>query len=182
VTGAPTLLAFTIRNDWGQTSIVAWRALTHNISGSIAVGSAIAVAMLGSFAFRDVQASPAIREWVVREVNFDNVNFITNTQLKEVLSRTSATPAEVAKGTLIFADARLRALKTTIMILAALSTLAIVPAGRMPGFQTGDIPVGYPPTTTWTSTRTTCSTPSRAWPKWSSRPDRAWSARRPSPG
>ena len=181
VTGALTLLAFTIRNDWGQTSIVAglvllglaqgcivalvfntllsaspkklagdvaaWRALTHNISGSIgiAVGSAIAVAMLGSFAFRDVQASPAIRESVVREVNFDNVNFITNTQLKEVLSRTSATPAEVAKGTLIFADARLRALKTTIMILAALSMLAIVPAGRMPGFQTGDIPVGYPP-------------------------------------
>jgi len=55
-----------------------------------------------------------------------------------------ANPEEVAKAVLINTEARLRALKISLLGLAFLALLAIVPAGRMPGFREGDLPVGYP--------------------------------------
>jgi MFS family permease len=125
----------------------AWRGLTHNISGSvgIAVATAFAIAMLGAFSLSAAQRSPVIDQATIQQVEFDNVNFITNDQLQQSLSSTTdATPAEIDKATVIFADARLRSLKITLLVLAAISLLAIVPAGRMPTFQDEEIPVGYP--------------------------------------
>ena len=39
----------------------------------------------------------------------------------------------------IYEDARLRALRTTLMFLAALALLALVPAGKMPDFREPDL-------------------------------------------
>jgi MFS family permease len=172
---ALTLLAFTIRNDWSQVSVVAglvalglaqgcivalvfnkllmsnpkelagdvgaFRGLTHNISGSvgIAVGTAIAVSLLGVIVASDALDSPAFSDELVEQVNFDNTNYITNDQLVTILEDKGATPAEVDAALEIYEDARLRALRNTLMFLAALALLALVPAGKMPDFREPDL-------------------------------------------
>ncbi len=115
----------------------AFRGLTHNIAGSvgIAVGTAIAVSLLGVIVAQSVVNSPAFRPAVVEQVNFDNTNFITNDQLATILEDKGATPAEAKAATEIYEDARLRALRTTLMFLAVLGLLALVPAGNMPDFR-----------------------------------------------
>jgi MFS family permease len=172
---ALTLLAFTIRNDWSQISVVvglvtlglaqgcivalvfnkllmsnpkelagdvgAFRGLTHNISGSvgIAVGTAIAVSLLGVIVAQNALNSPAFSPELVEQVNFDNVQFITSDQLVVTLEDLGATPAEAKAAVEIYEDARLRALRTTLMFLAALALLALVPAGKMPDFREPDL-------------------------------------------
>ncbi|MDO5735660.1 MAG: hypothetical protein Q4P15_04215 [Propionibacteriaceae bacterium] len=89
-------------------------------------------------------SSPDITPEVMSQVNLDNINFITNDQSGTVLSETTASAEEVDKAVLIYTAARLRALKITLLVLAALALLAVIPAGRMPGFREEDLPVGYP--------------------------------------
>jgi MFS family permease len=175
VFGALTLLAFTIRNDWSQVSVVvglvtlglaqgcivalvfnkllmsnpkelagdvgAFRGLTHNISGSvgIAVGTALAVSLLGVIVAQNALNSPAFSPELVEQVNFDNVQFITSDQMVATLEDKGATPAEVDAAVEVYEDARLRSLRTTLMFLAALSLLALVPAGKMPDFREPDL-------------------------------------------
>ena len=178
---ALTLIAFTIRNEWGQLPIVfglimlglgqgsivalvfntllsaspkelagdvgAWRGLVHNMSGSvgISIATVFAVSLLSMMILTNATASPVITPEIIDQLNFDNVNFLTNEQVEDILAnRIGASPEEVAKAVLINAEARLRALKISLLGLASLALLAIVPAGRMPGFREEDLPVGYP--------------------------------------
>lgn len=125
----------------------AWRGLTHNLSGSagIAVATALAVGFLGFGVARDAASNPVITPELSAQVNLDNINFLTNDQLEAVVARTDATAVQKAAAITIFEDNRLNALRATMLILALLALLAVVPAGRMPDFRTdGDLPVGYP--------------------------------------
>ncbi len=119
----------------------AFRGLTHNISGSIgiAVGTAIAVSLLGVIVAQNALESPAFSSELVQQVNFDNVQFVTSDQLVATLEDKGATPAEAEAAVEIYEDARLRALRTTLMFLAALALLALVPAGGMPDFREPDL-------------------------------------------
>ena len=101
--------------------------------------------LLGGMLQRDAAASPVITQEVIDQVNFDNVNFLTNAQVEQALANTTAGDAEIAKAVAINEEARLRSLKMTLLLLAGLALLAVVPAGSMPGFQKGDLPVGYEP-------------------------------------
>ena len=85
--------------------------------------------------------SPVFSEKLVREVNFDNTDFITNSQLKIALGKTTASPAEVDAAVKLFADARLKALTATIMLLAALALLALIPAGGTPDLRKEELTV-----------------------------------------
>jgi len=119
----------------------------HNISGSvgISIATVFAVSLLSMLILTNAAASPVITPEIIDQLNFDNVNFLTNDQVEDILAnRIGANPEEVAKAVLINAEARLRALKISLLGLAALALLAIVPAGRMPGFRDEDLPVGYP--------------------------------------
>ncbi|THG34482.1 MFS transporter [Glaciibacter flavus] len=120
----------------------AWRGLVHNLSGSvgIAVISVFAIGVLGTLLLGSAKDSPVITEQLIAEVNFDNANFITNSHLKDVLSATSATPAQVDKAVRINEEARLHALQIALLVLAGLSVLAIVPATRMPGRLRDELP------------------------------------------
>lgn len=123
----------------------AWRGLVHNISGSvgIALASVFAVGLLGSLVSSAVINNPTIPDELIAQVNLDDVNFVTNDQLKTVLSQTTATPEQVDAAVEINTEARARALRTSLLALAGLSLLAIIPAGRMPGhlrLEDGDIP------------------------------------------
>ena len=112
----------------------AFRGLTHNVSGSvgIAVGTAMAVALLGQIVVREAVDSPVFSNDLLEQINFDRVDYITDDQLLTVLSERGATPEEAAAAVGLFSDARVRALRTTLMFLAGLALLALVPAGRMP--------------------------------------------------
>lgn len=124
----------------------ALRGLVHNLSASagISVATALAVGLLGGLVTSQAVASPIITTTAISQVNLYDVNFITNDQLHDVLAKTTASPAEVDKAFVIYADARLRALKITMLVLAALALLAVIPSGRMPGFSSEELPVGYP--------------------------------------
>lgn len=112
----------------------AWRGLVHNLSGSvgIAVASVFAVAVLGGLISTQAQSHPELPPQLVSQVNLDNVNFVTNSQLKSVLSQTNATDSQVSAAVAINSDARLQSLKVSLLALAGVALLAVVPAGRMP--------------------------------------------------
>lgn len=120
----------------------AWRGLVHNLSGSvgIAVITVFSVGLLGGMVSTSIADNPKLSPGLISQVKLDSVNFVTNDHLKESLSGTSATPAEVDEAVRINEDVRLRALNISLLSLAALSLLAIIPAGRMPGRRPGDLP------------------------------------------
>ena len=80
-----------------------------------------------------------MRSQVVAGVIAD-VNFVSNERLREVLERTDATAEQVDVAVSLNEDARLRALKLGLLILAGVSALAIVPASRLPNYRAGEIP------------------------------------------
>lgn len=61
------------------------------------------------------------------------------------MERTNATPQQVEEAVRINAEARLRALEIGLLVMAALSLLAIFPASRLPTYRPGDIPADPPP-------------------------------------
>jgi hypothetical protein len=63
------------------------------------------------------------------QVDLDNINFVSNDRLLEVMQRTTATPAQVAEATRINTEARLQALKIGFLVMAGLALLALFPAG-----------------------------------------------------
>lgn len=133
VTAAPKELA----GDVGSV-----RGTTQNLAS--AVGTAIAGAMLvgilslnvGQAVINDVD----IPDRLIAQVDLDQVNFASNDRLREVLARTDASDAEVDAAVQINTDARLRALKLGLLILAGVSAIAIVPASRLPGYRPDEIP------------------------------------------
>jgi hypothetical protein len=140
-----SLLTSTARENAGDVGAI--RGLTHNLSGSagIAVASALAVGLLTSGAYAAANNSEVFTPEIVQQINFDNVNFFTNAQLESLLTeRTTATPEQITAAVGAFTQSRLDALKITLLVLGGLAALAIVPARRMPGFQTEDLFVGYP--------------------------------------
>jgi MFS family permease len=133
VTAAPRELA----GDVGSV-----RGTTQNLAS--AVGTAFAGALLvtllslnvGQAVARSVELAPE----VVAQVDLDQVNFVSNDRLREVLEDTDATPEQVDAAVQINVDSRLSSLKLGLLVLAGLSALAIVPASRLPGYRPHEIP------------------------------------------
>jgi len=82
---------------------------------------------------------------VQAEVDLDNINFVDNDRLLSIMQGTSATPKQVTEVVRINSEARLRALKIGLLIMAGLSLLAIVPVGRLPDYKPGEIPANLQP-------------------------------------
>ena len=135
-----TLLAASPKELAGDVG--AWRWLVHNISGSvgIAVASVFAVGVLSALVATSLAGNETIDDALTSQVNLDDVNFITNEQLDDVLAQTTASDDQIAEAVRINEEARLQALKISLLSLAGIALLAIVPAGRMPNFRPGDIP------------------------------------------
>lgn len=124
----------------------ALRGVANNLSTALgtAFASVAAVALLSLFVTSSLVQSTIPASLKV-QVDLDNVNFITNDQLETVLAETTATPEQVAEAVQINEGARLRALKSSFLILAAISLLALVPALGLPRYVPGEIPGGEPP-------------------------------------
>ena len=120
----------------------ALRGTANNLSTALgtAIIGALAVGMLGTLIASSATSNPAIPPTLIRQVNFDNVNFISNDQLKEVLANTSATPEQVTQAIQINEETRLRSLKASFLVLSGFALLAILPAGGLPGHVPGTAP------------------------------------------
>jgi hypothetical protein len=113
----------------------ALRGVANNVSSALgsAFAGVVAVGLLG------VMVSTALNQYDVpaqlrSEVSLDSLDFLSNKQLEETLSLTSATPEQIETAIDINEDARLRALKASFFILAAIAVLAIFPATGLPNY------------------------------------------------
>jgi MFS family permease len=105
-----------------------------------AVTGALVVGILSANIQRALVDHPTIPPGLISQVDLDNVTFVSNDRLLDVMSRTSASPEQVDAALQINADARLRALQLTFLLLTCLGLLAFVPAGRLPGYKPDEVP------------------------------------------
>jgi len=127
VTAAPAELA----GDVGSV-----RGSTQNLASAVgtAVVGALLVGLLTMGVGRAVMEHPNLPPSLVEQVGLDNVNFVSNDRLREVLSATDATPEQVEEAVQLNEDERLRALRLGLLVLAGVSLVAMVPASRLPQY------------------------------------------------
>jgi len=101
---------------------------------------ALLIGILSANIQRALVDHPTIPSALIAQVDLDKVRFVSTDRLFEVMSRTTATPAQVDTALQINADARLRALKLRFRLLTFLGLLALVPAGRLPGYKPDEVP------------------------------------------
>lgn len=111
----------------------ALRGVANNVSSALgaAFAGVVAVGLLGlaiTTSFNRSNLPPALET----EINFDNINFVSNDQLKVVLANTSASPEEIDEAVRINEEARLRSLRATFLLIAVISLLSIFPAMKLP--------------------------------------------------
>ncbi|WP_245434392.1 MFS transporter [Pseudolabrys taiwanensis] len=122
------------------------RGTTNNLAAAVgtAVAGALLVGLLSAIALGGIAASPKLTPELQAQVDLDNINFISNDRLRSALERTTATPEQVNEAVRVNTEARLRALKLGLLLMAMLSLVTIVPAGRLPNYRPGEIPADEP--------------------------------------
>ncbi|KAA5594834.1 MFS transporter, partial [Blastochloris sulfoviridis] len=118
------------------------RGTTNNLAAAVgtAVAGALLVGLLSSIVLVSVAENPKLPPEIQAQVDLDNINFISNDRLQSVMERTTASPEQVAEAVRVNTDARLRALKIGLIIMALVAMLAIIPASRLPNYIPGEIP------------------------------------------
>lgn len=141
VTAAPKELA----GDVGSV-----RGTAQNLAAAVgtAVAGALLVGLLSAIALGSIAASPRLPVELSSQVNLDNITFISNERLRSVMESTTATPQQVEEAVRVNTEARLRALKIGLLIMAGLALLAVFPAGKLPNYLPGEIPGDEPATKT----------------------------------
>lgn len=117
------------------------RGTTQNLAAAVgtAVAGALLVGLLSAIVLGGIAASPKLTPEIQAQVDLDNINFISNDRLQSVMANTTATPAQVAEAVRVNTEARLRALKIGLLIMAGIAMLAIFPAGRLPDYIPGEL-------------------------------------------
>jgi hypothetical protein len=120
----------------------ALRGTANNLA--TAVGTAVAglasVGLLTLFVTSSLAGNTAIPAELRAQVPLDKVNFLSNTQLTDRLSSTTATPDQVSEAVRINTSSRQQALRGTFLLLAATSLLALVPSLRLPTYSPAEVP------------------------------------------
>jgi predicted MFS family arabinose efflux permease len=122
------------------------RGTTQNLAAAVgtAVAGALLVGLLSTIVLSNIAANPMLPKEIQQQVNLDNITFVSNERLRTVMESTTATPQQVQEAVRVNTEARLRALKIGLLLLAGLGLLAIIPAGRLPNYLPGEIPSGEP--------------------------------------
>jgi MFS family permease len=118
------------------------RGTTQNLAAALgtAVAGALLVGLLSSAILAGIAASPKLTPELQSQVDLDSINFISNDRLQAALERTTAAPAQVTEAVRVNTDARLRALKIGLLLMAGLAMLGIFPSGRLPDYLPGAAP------------------------------------------
>ena len=111
VTAAPKELA----GDVGSL-----RGTTQNLAAAVgtAVAGALLVGLLSSMILYQLADNPRLPAEIQAQVDLDNINFVTNDRLLEVMQGTTATPEQVEEAVRINTESRLRALKISLLLMA----------------------------------------------------------------
>jgi len=122
------------------------RGVANNLSTALgtAFAGVVAVGLLSVMVTSSLMESTVPHD-LKNHINLDNVAFVSNDQLEELLGETAATPEEIAEAVRINIESRLRALKASLLILAGISLLAIIPSMALPAYNAGEVPVVPPP-------------------------------------
>jgi len=123
------------------------RGTTNNLAAAVgtAVAGALLVGLLSAAVLRSIADNPTLPPELQGQVDLDNITFVSNDRLEGLLAGTTATPEQVAEAVRVNTEARLRALKIGLLIMAGLALLAIIPAGRLPNYRPGEVPADEPP-------------------------------------
>ncbi len=98
-----------------------------------AVGAAIVAHSVAVAGFeRSLVDNSAIPPALIKQVDLDRANFVSNDRLKDMMTGIDATPEQIAEALRINAEARLRALELSFLLLAGAALLMISPVGRLP--------------------------------------------------
>jgi MFS family permease len=121
----------------------ALRGVANNVSNALgaALASVVAVGLLGGLLAAASDRAELPPELAVASL-FDDVDFITNSELRSALAETSATPEQVEQAVSMNEDTRLRALQGSFLLVAAISLLAIFPASRLPTYAPTELSAG----------------------------------------
>ena len=112
------------------------RGTANNLAAAVgtALAGALIIGTLSTSIHRDLAQNPVLPIELKRQVNLDDVSFISNDVLQRRLQRvTDATPEQVTEAVRVNTDSRLLALKVSFFTLAGLALLAYFPAGALPG-------------------------------------------------
>src|SRR5262252_2092681 len=98
------------------------RGTTQNLASAVgtAVAGALMVGLLSAIILSRLAGNPTLTPEIQSQVDLDSINFVSNDQLKSVLERTTATPAQVAEAVRINTESRLRAMKIGLLVMASL--------------------------------------------------------------
>jgi MFS family permease len=120
----------------------ALRGTVNNLSTAVgtALAGALAIGVLSASVMSSLNEHPTLPPELFTQVDLDNVDFVTNDRLLEVLDATTANDEQVAAAVQLNEEARLQALKISFLFLASLSLLAIIPAGGLPGVKLDEMP------------------------------------------
>lgn len=135
VATSPRELAGDVGSLRGATNSLA------NAAGT-AMAAALVVSLLNAIVLHNLVENPVIPPELKGQVDLDNITFISNDRLLEVLQRTTATPEQVAEAVRINTEARLQALKIMFVLLAGLALLAVFPVGSLPNHVFGNPAAG----------------------------------------
>jgi len=111
------------------------RGTTQNLAAAVgtAVAGALLVGLLSAAVLSRIAANPLLPTEVQSQVDLDNnLTFVSNDRLRTVMAGTTATPEQVEEAVRVNTEARLRALKIGLLIMAGLALLTIIPAGNLP--------------------------------------------------
>ena len=173
-----TMLAFSIRNDWGTPLVIlsliviglgegslltlmfnilvsaspkelagdvgALRGTVNNLATGLgtAFASVVAISLLSMIVMNSLVNNPVITvETVENQIDLENIDFVSNDDLDEVLAETDLTIQQKETAVDINIDARLQALKISFLILACIALLAIIPSGGLPNYIPEEVPV-----------------------------------------
>jgi MFS family permease len=122
------------------------RGTTQNLAAAVgtAVAGALLVGLLSAAVLRAVAENPVLPPQIQSQVDLDNITFVSNDRLRSAIEGTTATPDQVAEAVRVNTEARLRALKIGLLILAGLALLSVIPAGRLPNYIPGEVPSDQP--------------------------------------
>lgn len=110
------------------------RGTTNNLAAGVgtALAGALVVGVLASSIHRELVDNARIPVELKAQVNLDDISFVSNDRLRNVLGSLGAEPEHVEEAVEINTRGRLLALKVTFIALAGLSLLAWFPAGGLP--------------------------------------------------
>jgi MFS family permease len=121
----------------------ALRGTTNNLATGLgtAFASLLSVTLLSMIVVNSLVKNPAITPYVIEEyVDLDNIDFVSNEVLDDVLDETDLTPQQEAAAVEINVIARLQALKISFLVLASIALLAVIPAGGLPDYIPKEVP------------------------------------------